>query len=467
MKYRPYPRYKPSGIDWLGDVPEHWDVLPLARVATDIQTGPFGSQLHQTDYVEDGTPIINPVHIGTDGLVPGSGETVTLETVARLSRHKLRVSDVIFARRGEIGRCAYVTEAEAGWLCGTGCMVARFPRVDPRYLVQVFRNTGFAPQLALCAVGSTMPNLNSSILGRMIVPIPPPLEQVTIADYLCREFLAIDRLISQKRALIKKLREKRRALISQTVTRGLPPEAARTAGLNPSPKIKASGVEWIGDLPEHWDLVPLGYLGRFRGGATPAKENPELWDGDIPWISPKDMKRSCLFEGEDHVSELAMANSALSIIPVGAILIVVRGMILAHSFPVAISGADLTINQDMKAILCGARLCPNFLFWALSGFAKAFVALAEESAHGTRRLDTSVLSKFLVPVPNCDEQRAIVDFLDREISKIDRMIAKIEDAISRLQEYRTALITAAVTGKIDVREAASAGEPAALAAAAQ
>jgi type I restriction enzyme, S subunit len=140
-------------------------------------------------------------------------------------------------------------------------------------------------------------------------------------------------------------------------------------------------------------------------------------------------------------------------------------MILAHSFPVAISEVPLTINQDMKAIICGPRIYSDFMFWSLSGHARALVALGEESAHGTRKLETPVLSKFLIPLPPLSEQTVIVDYLETETAKIDRMIARVEHAIERLQEYRAALITSVVTGKIDLREMLSEGEAAALAAA--
>ncbi len=133
-------------------------------------------------------------------------------------------------------------------------------------------------------------------------------------------------------------------------------------------------------------------------------------------------------------------------------MVVVRGMILAHSFPVAITAGPVTINQDMKAIIATNSLSHEFLYWYLAGRESVVVSLCDESAHGTRKLETASLATLAVAVPPRHEQRAIVAFLDDEIDRIDCLSSDVEAAIDRLQEYRTALIKAAVTGKIDVRE---------------
>ena len=163
------------------------------------------------------------------------------------------------------------------------------------------------------------------------------------------------------------------------------------------------------------------------------------------------MKVARIADAEDHVSPEAIHNSALRLMPVNSVLIVVRGMILAHSFPVALTIAPVTINQDLKAVACRKRVIPHFLSWSFTGFAKSFVSFADESAHGTWKLETSTLRRFPLLLPPLPEQAAIAAYLDEETAKLDALVGKVEEAVERLQEYRTALITAAVTGKIDVR----------------
>ena len=172
--------------------------------------------------------------------------------------------------------------------------------------------------------GSTFMELTPADLGSLHIPTPPPDEQRAIAVFLDRETERIDALVAKQQRLIERLQEYRTALITRTVTRGLPPEAARAAGLDPSPRLKPSGVEWLGDVPEHWEVQPLRSLVSFRGGATPDKAREELWDGDIPWVSPKDMKRASIADSEDHVTTAAVAASPITMLPLGTVLVVVR-----------------------------------------------------------------------------------------------------------------------------------------------
>ncbi len=174
-------------------------------------------------------------------------------------------------------------------------------------------------------------------VGDATLPLPPLDEQRAIAAFLDQETERIDALVAKKRQLIERLHEYRTALITRTVTRGLPPDAA----LDPSPRLKSSGVEWLGDVPEHWEVNPLRSLVSFRGGATPSKSREDFWDGDIPWVSPKDMKRPLIADSEDHATPAALAESPCAVLPVPSVLVVVRGMILAHSFPVATTGAPV------------------------------------------------------------------------------------------------------------------------------
>lgn len=214
----PSPKLKPSSVKWLGNVPEHWGVMQVFRIALAIQTGPFGTQLHASDYVDDGIPLINPAHIVAGRLVPEQTSCVDETTAVRLSRHQLRGGDIIMGRRGEIGRCAVVGSSEEGWLCGTGSLVIRLSDSDSRYFFRVFGDSGFTKWLELHAVGSTMLNLNPTIVGRMQVPVPPLVEQTAIADYLDRETAKLVALEEKVQSAIDRLQEYRTALITAAVT---------------------------------------------------------------------------------------------------------------------------------------------------------------------------------------------------------------------------------------------------------
>jgi type I restriction enzyme S subunit len=211
---------KDSGVEWLGEIPAHWEVARLRFIADSIQTGPFGSQLHAEEYISGGTPVINPANIQNGRIVPDLDCAIDDPTLKRLSRYKLNEDDIVFARRGEMGRCALVTNIEDGWLCGTGSIRIRL-RTElcySPYLHLVLSGQGVKDWLSLESVGSTMENLNSSILSRTPVPNPSKLEQQAIATYIDCETAKIDALIGKTEETIGKLQEYRTALISAAVT---------------------------------------------------------------------------------------------------------------------------------------------------------------------------------------------------------------------------------------------------------
>jgi len=220
--------------------------------------------------------------------------------------------------------------------------------------------------------------------------------------------------------------------------------------LKPYPAYKHSGVEWLGKLPAHWGMTKMWAVAEAHSGATPAKETLRYWDGGIPWVSPKDMKRRFIDSSEDTVSAAAISEAGLKIVPDPAVLVVVRGMILAHAFPVALTTVPVTINQDMKALRLREQLEPQFFAWWLEGIGPELRAvLVEEAAHGTKAIRMDRWRTTPVEVPPHSEQRAIVAFLDRETARINELLAKKERLIELLQEKRAALITCAFTNGLD------------------
>jgi type I restriction enzyme, S subunit len=211
---------KNPGVEWLGEIPEHWLALPLKFLCESLQTGPFGSQLHAEDYVDGGIPSINPAHLSSGRIVPDVQVSVDQAAVERLSVHKLQLGDIVFARRGEMGRCGLVTPKEIGWLCGSGSLRAR-PRQDilkPEYLVLVMLNTFASKCLSLMSVGTTMDNLNTEIIGALQIPVPPLKDQEEICKKLEKRILNLEQLSTVAQKTIALLQERRTALISAAVT---------------------------------------------------------------------------------------------------------------------------------------------------------------------------------------------------------------------------------------------------------
>jgi type I restriction enzyme S subunit len=275
------------------------------------------------------------------------------------------------------------------------------------------------------------------------LPVVPLDEQKAIAVFLDRETAKIDALIAEQERLIALLAEKRQATISHAVTKGLDPKAP----------MKDSGVAWLGDVPAHWDVRPLKHLVQLKSGGTPSKENPAYWDGGIPWASAKDLKVEQLHDTADHISQAAVDDGAASLVPQGAVLVVVRGMILARMFPVVEATCPMAINQDLKAVVPNRGLDTSFLAWLLRGSATESLTRLDEAGHGTKALRMDAWTSMNLPIPPQPEQLKLAEFISAETAKLDSLCTEADKAVTLLKERRSALIAAAVTGQIDVRNA--------------
>jgi len=313
--------------------------------------------------------------------------------------------------------------------------------MDGGYLSWALRSKPVNTQFALAAQGITRYGLSSSALADGVVPCPPLEEQIAIASYLDAETARIDGLISDKEALVETLKEMRRVTVAEAITRGV-------RGERP---MRPSGLSWVHEIPAEWQTLSLKRFVRLSGGHTPSTSNPAYWDGSVPWFSPKDMKSDELHDSIDHVTDLAVSESGLQVIGPGTTMIVVRGMILAHTFPVCVAQVMATINQDMKALVPDEGVHQTFLPWLLRGASALLLSLTEQSAHGTMALRTDRFMGEKLPIPPLDEQIEIVAHLEAERRRIDLLLQQIDEEIELLRELRSATITDAVLGRIDVR----------------
>jgi type I restriction enzyme S subunit len=299
------------------------------------------------------------------------------------------------------------------------------------------------------SLAAAQPGLAVDDIKALRIACPPREEQLIISDFLVSKTSQIDRLITKKRELIERLKEKRTALISRTVTRGLPPEAARAAGFDPDPPLKDSGIEWLGEIPEHWTTPPLYArysieLGKMLNERriTGSHLVSYLRNVDIQWdhvsfdelpemdIMPSEYQRYTISQGDLLVCEGGEVGRAAV---VGAVPYLVGYQKALHRLRAR------TLEEY-----------PRFLFYTLYWVANTGVFSAG-GVSTIAHLTGEQLRRYRFPRPSYSEQAAIVDYLDCETTNIGFLMDKIHHAIACLQEYRIALITAAVTGKIDVR----------------
>ncbi|MEM6252193.1 MAG: restriction endonuclease subunit S [Cyanobacteria bacterium P01_D01_bin.156] len=434
--YLAYTEYRDSGVEWLGDIPSRWKAIRLAFL-----TDKIGDGIHATPkYVEkssyhfiNGNNLVNGrIYIDESTKCVGKNEFDVYNL-------KLSQNTLLLSINGTIGNVAYYNNESV--VLGKSAAYISCKVVLSRFFLYFFLNSSSARNYFFFEVtGTTIFNLSLKSLKNLFIPLPTLAEQQQIAAFLDYKTAQIDALIAKKEALLEKLAEKRTALISQAVTKGL----------DPTVPMKDSGIEWLDEIPEHWEIKRQRFLFEMTGGSTPSKNNPDFWDGDIPWVSPKDMKRPRLDGSIDRLSQEALEQTSIHLHSSGKVLIVVRGMILAHTFPVAVNDVQVTVNQDMKVL--DTTLNPEYLAILLRGISSLVLSIVEESAHGTKVLRTDLFKNIFIPVPPFLEQENIVKYVKDVTDETDKMIGFITAAVKRLKEYRTALVTNAVTGKIDVRD---------------
>ena len=453
---RAYPATADSGVEWLGEVPEHWEVRRLEHVAS-YRTSNVDKKTE-----DDELPVrlcnYTDVYYG-DRIRASVGDFMeATASPGEVERFGLRVGDVLITKDSEdwedIAVPALVAETADDFVCGYHLGIIRSgPAMDECFLYRAMQSGAVNRQLQTSASGVTRYGLPNAAVGDALLPLPPLDEQRAIAAYLDRETERIDALVAKKRLLIERLEEYRTALITRTVTRGLPPEAARAAGLDPSPRLKPSGAEWLGDVPEHWEVGNIRRYAEMKSGHTPSRQHPEYWeDCDIPWFTLSDVwqlrdgRATYLGDTRELISDVGIANSAAELLPAGTV-------ILSRTASIGFSGVmptPMATSQDFWNWVCGPKLMPLYLLLTFRSMRNEFNRLMMGSTH--RTIYEASAASFQIPVPPTPEQQAIIEFLEERLPSNDAARDAATLAIERLQEYRTALITAAVTGKIDVRE---------------
>jgi type I restriction enzyme S subunit len=437
VKLPAYPNYKASGVEWLGDVPNHWQVKRLK----------YSASINDEALPETTPPDFEFSYVDIGNVDSGEGikqkDQLLFETAPSRARRIVRDGDTIVSTvRTYLRAITPIKKPVENLIVSTGFAVIRPREVRSDFLSYALRESSFVETVVARSVGVSYPAINASEVGTIPIPVPPPDEQRAIADFLDRATARLDTLVVKKRELIQKLKEKRSALISRTVT----------GGLNPNVKLKSSGIEWLGDIPEHWDVVTYKRVcTRVDVGIAEAATHAYANEG-VPIIRSTNVKPNRLDTSDVLRIEPWFAEKNRSKTLHAGDLVTVR---TGYPGTTAVIPSGFEGAQCFTLVMSSPKAAAHgpYFSWVMNSHHGA--SYFETEGWGTAQTNISVpIVQFMpVPRPPLNEQRAISDYLDRETAKLDRMMEKVEAAIENLQEYRTALITAAVTGKIDVREA--------------
>jgi len=443
-KYKSYPAYRNSGVEWLGEIPEHWAIKRLKFAATTI----MGQSPSSDDYTfdEDETPFLQ-----------GNAEFGTQYPIARYfcntANKIVPTGSILISVRAPVG-ALNIADRDYGIGRGLCAIVPDSCDLLPEFAWHLLTVT--RDELLSIATGSTYEAVAADEVEAMIIILPLLNEQSAIASFLDRETSKIDALIEKKERLIELLQEKRSALITHAVTKGLPAAAAAQAGLDLTVPMKDSGMEWLGEIPEHWDVKKLKHMSSVQFSSVDKKS----YEGEIP-------VRLCnyvdVYYNDFILPDLNFMEATASPSEISKFILRKGDVIITKDSE---SWDDIAISayvpSDFEGVLCGYHLAQihsnnavidgEYLFRSFS--AQGINDQFKVAANGITRygLGKYWLDNSFFPTPPTDEQYGITKFLDLETAKIDALIEKICQAIECLKEYRTALISAAVTGKIDVRE---------------
>jgi type I restriction enzyme, S subunit len=407
---------------WLGALPERWASKRLKYLSTinDETLPETTAPDHELLYVD----------IGSVDAVNGilKKESMLFEAAPSRARRVVRDGDTIVSTvRTYLRAVAAIRSPEKNLIVSTGFAVVRPKGIEPNYLAYSLRSSYFIETVVSRSVGVSYPATNPTDVSCIELPQPPIEEQQTIVRILDTKTEQIDELIAKKRLLIDKLKEKRQALITRTVTRGLPPEAAKTAGLQPCPEMKGSAVEWLGQVPSHWKIHQLKWAVMFQRGHDLPSEERE--DGNVPLVSSA---------GISATHNLASAKGPG--IVTGRYGTIGKFHLIRDDY--------WPLNTTLYSIDLRGNW-PKYLVYLLEHLSPLVLLHSVKSA--VPGVDRNDLHPTLIALPPVSEQKAIAEYLDNECDNLSALTEKVTAAIDTLTEYRQALITSAVTGRIDVR----------------
>ena len=442
-----YEAYKDSGVEWVGEIPEGWAVLRLKSLLSSVPhalaDGPFGSDMKSEEYQDSGVPITQLNNIKEGIHKDDAFKYVTEEKAATLSSHFIYPGELLMAKMMPAGRTCIASAAFPKYLLSSDSIrIVPVDEIDRRFLCYA-ANAYANIEAELLSTGTTRVRINLGIVRNMQFAIPPLNNQRAIADYLDTKTAEIDALVADCEREVGLLREYRKAVISEAVTKGLDPDAP----------MKDSGVEWIGEIPAHWDAGKLLRHARLESGHTPSKLHPEWWveeECTIPWVTTQDVHRfrdgriTSIDDSELHVSQIGLDNSSARLLPAGTVAL---SRTASVGFSIVLS-VPMASSQDFADWVPDEQLDSFYLLYSLRSMEKVFKQLQMGSTHKTIYMPD--IMKLTVAYPPIEEQRKIAAFLDTKTDEIDSLIEAKEQMADKLREYRKSLISEAVTGKFKV-----------------
>ena len=403
-----------------------WVNTTLGEISANIQTGPFGSQLHQSDYSDEGTPVVMPKDLVNGQISDVSIARVSEDHVNRLSRHKVEVGDILYSRRGDVGRCAFATDIEQGWLCGTGCLRVTIDRSKaiPKFVFYQLQKAETVGWVEKHAVGATMLNLNTSILSSVPIEIPSLAEQQIIVDIL----FVYDELIENNQKQIKLLEEAAQRLYKEWFV------DLRFPGYENTPVVDG--------VPQGWRITEIGNAFKTLLGGTPSREKIEYWEnGTIPWINSGKVNELRVIEPSEYITDIALNRSATKLLPKHTTLVAITGATLGQ---VSYTEIETCANQSVVGIVDESQQYSEYVYCYVLNNIKNIIGKATGGAQ--QHINKDIVNCYPIVLPSDDIRAKFQNVVKPIFDKIGKLLFENFN----LTEVRDRLLPKLMSGEIEV-----------------
>ena len=436
-----YDEYKDSGVAWIGEVPKHWEVIKTSLAFQGIGSGTTPSTSKKEYYDDNGN---GKYWLQTgdleDGIVYDTSKKVSNIAIKECNLTFYPIDSIIIAMYGAtIGKVGILgIESATNQAC---CVIPVTKKQIAKYFFYEF--LACKPALLIAAIGGGQPNISQDTIKKLKIVIPPINEQTAIATYLDTHCAKIDNLISIQQKRIALLQELKQSVITHAVTKGL----------NPNVEMKQSGVEWIGDVPKHWEVMPIKYIADTNSGATPKNiKGRQNERSDIKWVRTTDLSDICdyVYDSSEYLSREEMNSASCPWLPKNTVVVAMYGG-SGTIGKAGILGCDSTINQALCSLETKKLEDYRYLYYNIKSLRPYWMKLAASSRKDPN-ISQEIIRNMDVPVPGIDEQTKIVQYLDRKCTTINTSISNAQHQIELLQEYKQSLITEVVTGKRKVTD---------------
>ena len=420
-----YDEYKDSGVAWIGEVPRHWEVIKL-KYKYHFQTGATPNTGKKENF--EGELKWANISDLNGSVVYDTTKHINKEAASKCSMNISPKGSLMYSFKLSVGTVAFCGEDMY-----TNEAIASFipQKNDLKYLFYC------APIFIIHNANRNIynaPLLNQELIKNALICLPSLNEQTAIATYLDTHCAKIDNLISIQQKRIALLQELKQSVITHAVTKGL----------NPNIEMKQSGVEWIGDVPKHWEVTKLKFKYHFQTGATPNTGKKENFEGELKWANISDLNGSVVYDTTKHINKEAASKCSMNISPKGSLM---------YSFKlsvgtVAFCGEDMYTNEAIASFI-PQKNDLKYLFYCAPIF---IIHNANRNIYNAPLLNQELIKNALICLPSLTEQAAIASYLDRKCATIDTSISNAQHQIELLQEYKQSLITEVVTGKRKVTD---------------